>query len=58
MATYQGISKKEKMLDIYYKLLKLLLGFKNYLLFQKSLHLYVNPEKQSILLEKYYKNSK
>ncbi len=58
MASYQGISKKEKMLDIYYRLLKLLLGFKNYLLFQKSLHIYVNPEKQSILLEKYYKNSK
>lgn len=55
MSNYSGLSKKEKMLDVYYKALKRILGYKRYLLFTKSLMIYVNPEKQSILLEKYYK---
>lgn len=55
MSNYSGLSKKEKLLDLYYKVLRFLLGYKNYLLFTKSLMIYVNPEKQSILLEKYYK---
>lgn len=55
MASYQGRDKKEKILDWYYRILKALMGFRNYLLFQKSLHIYVNPERQSFLLEKYYR---
>lgn len=55
MSTYGGVSRKEKILDIYYRVLRFFLGYKNYLLFTKSLMIYVNPEKQSILLEKYYK---
>lgn len=55
MSNYSELSKKEKILDMYYKLLRFFLGYKNYLLYTKSLMIYVNPEKQSILLEKYYK---
>ena len=55
MSNYKGLGKKEKLLDIYYRLLKTLMGYKRYLLFQKSLFIYVNPEKQDLLLEKYYK---
>lgn len=57
MATYNGLSKKEKLLDIYYRFLKTIMGFKTYLLFQKSLHIYVNPEKQAILVQKYFKKA-
>lgn len=56
MTNYKGLSNKEKKLDMYYRIIKKLIGFKRYLLFQKSLHIYVNPEKQSLLLDKYYKD--
>lgn len=55
MANYKGIGEKIRILDIYYKLLYSLMGYKRYLLFQKSLFIYVDPEKQSLLIEKYYK---
>ena len=55
METYGHIKTKEKYLNLYYRFLKRILGFKTYLLFQKSLYLYVNPERQYILVSKYFK---
>lgn len=58
MSNYRKVGEKTKILDVYYRILRYVLGYKRYLLFVKSLFIYVDPEKQSILLEKYYKNDK